>query len=72
VLAEIITNGLKTLPLAMWALFVDCTTMEELGEVSRAMIAVGGYLAFCALIVFVLMSALTVMNMLIAGCQKVI
>jgi len=67
-----IEERFNRLGLVMWTLLIDGAFMDGIGYISRAMIEEGQYMAIIVLLVFVLSSALTVMNMLIGVlCQVV-
>jgi voltage-gated sodium channel len=67
-----IEERFNRLGLVMWTLLIDGAFMDGIGYISRGMIDTGNYAALVVLTVFVLCSALTVMNMLIGVlCQVV-
>jgi hypothetical protein len=71
-----VTSRFDTIPLAMWTLLIDGTFMDNIGEVTRNIyekenptIAVFGLIVF---VIFSMLSALTVLNMLIGvQCEVV-
>lgn len=58
--------------LCMWTLLIDGTFLDGIGLISRALIDARAYLPLVFLMVFVLASALTVMNMLIGVLCEVV
>eukprot|EP00927_Polykrikos_kofoidii_P001663 TRINITY_DN10635_c0_g6_i1.p1 TRINITY_DN10635_c0_g6~~TRINITY_DN10635_c0_g6_i1.p1 ORF type:complete len:766 (-),score=142.67 TRINITY_DN10635_c0_g6_i1:342-2639(-) len=62
----------ETLPKCMWTLFMDGTLLDGVSITSREMMHKEAYAAFFVLLVFVLMSAMTVMNMLIGVLCEVV
>lgn len=69
---EILADRLSSLPIVMWTLLVDCAFMDAIGTLSRALLEIDEYICFIVLLVFVLASALTVMNMLIGVLCEVV
>lgn len=71
--AEIIIDSrFRRLGITMWTLLVDGTFLDGLGVVSRSLMDTNEYHCLCILIIFVLLSALTVMNMLIGVLCEVV
>lgn len=63
------------LPTCMWTLLVDGTFQDSLGPVTRDMLAIGSLPAYVSTIVFmafVLLSSMTVMNMLVGVLCEVV
>merc|ERR1712066_1178150 len=61
-----------TLSKAMWTLLVNGAFMDSYGYVSRLLLDTDRPLAFIVMLIFVLCSALTVMNMLIGVLCEVV
>jgi hypothetical protein len=69
---KLINYRFRTIPLVMWTLVVDATFLDGIGICSRALLDADQYTAFLVLVVFVLASAMTVMNMLIGVLCEVV
>eukprot|EP00929_Paragymnodinium_shiwhaense_P070484 TRINITY_DN35691_c0_g1_i1.p1 TRINITY_DN35691_c0_g1~~TRINITY_DN35691_c0_g1_i1.p1 ORF type:complete len:667 (-),score=154.21 TRINITY_DN35691_c0_g1_i1:160-2160(-) len=62
----------ESVMMVMWTLIVDATFLDGIGVCSRAILETKNYLAFVVLLIFVLGSAMTVMNMLIGVLCEVV
>lgn len=65
----------KTLPRCMWTLFIDGTILDSPGEVLHALLDLDSAMAYVSVFIFlffVLLSALTVMNMLVGVLCEVV
>jgi len=69
---ERVEERFGTLLNVMWTLLVDGAFMDNIGIVSRDLLEIKAYFAFLTLLVFVLLSALTVINMLIGVLCEVV
>eukprot|EP00747_Dinoflagellata_sp_TGD_P219202 gnl/TRDRNA2_/TRDRNA2_91353_c0_seq2.p1 gnl/TRDRNA2_/TRDRNA2_91353_c0~~gnl/TRDRNA2_/TRDRNA2_91353_c0_seq2.p1 ORF type:complete len:671 (+),score=144.58 gnl/TRDRNA2_/TRDRNA2_91353_c0_seq2:108-2120(+) len=69
---EYLHERFDRLAIVMWTLLIDGTFLDNIGILSRALIATDHYIALLVLVVFVLGSALTVMNMLIGVLCEVV
>lgn len=67
-----IDSRFRRLGLVMWTLLIDGTFMDGIGYVSRSLLENDLYAPLVVLLVFVLCSALTVMNMLIGVLCEVV
>jgi hypothetical protein len=70
--SKIIQDRFATLPIVMWTLIVDGTFLDGIGITSRELYQRGEYFAFICLLFFVLLAAMTVMNMLIGVLCEVV
>lgn len=69
---ELLAERFQTLPVSMWTLFMDGTLLDGVSITTRALYVNDAYAAFFVLLMFVLMSAMTVMNMLIGVLCEVV
>lgn len=69
---EIVIDRFERLGMCMWTLLVDGTFMDGIGLVTRALIKKSYVMPLIVMMVFVLASALTVMNMLIGVLCEVV
>eukprot|EP00927_Polykrikos_kofoidii_P001665 TRINITY_DN10635_c0_g7_i1.p1 TRINITY_DN10635_c0_g7~~TRINITY_DN10635_c0_g7_i1.p1 ORF type:complete len:721 (-),score=155.81 TRINITY_DN10635_c0_g7_i1:205-2367(-) len=68
----LLAERFTTLGQTMWTLFMDGTLLDGVSITTRLMLARGAWVAFSVLLLFVLMSAMTVMNMLIGVLCEVV
>lgn len=71
-LDPLLEERFATLPICMWTLFMDGTLLDGVSITTRALYKYQCYGAFLVLWLFVLMSAMTVMNMLIGVLCEVV
>eukprot|EP00929_Paragymnodinium_shiwhaense_P095704 TRINITY_DN5697_c0_g2_i2.p1 TRINITY_DN5697_c0_g2~~TRINITY_DN5697_c0_g2_i2.p1 ORF type:complete len:675 (-),score=131.97 TRINITY_DN5697_c0_g2_i2:462-2486(-) len=69
---HLVAKRFKSISIGMWTLLVDGTLLDGITVTSRALIETELYVAFVVLVIFVLMSAMTVMNMLIGVLCEVV
>lgn len=72
---EIVTGKFNSLPLSMWTLLIDGTFMDSLGTVCLLIFQLSwphAMVAWTCFMAFVLLSAMTVMNMLIGVLCEVV
>jgi len=72
---EELEEQFKTLPLCMWTLFIAGTLMDETGGVLTGLLEMGKFntiLSTVVFLIFILLSATTVMNMLIGVLCEVV
>jgi len=69
---EQVSSRFRRLGLTMTTLLIDGTFLDGFGYVARSLMDTNHYFPLCVLILFVLLSALTVMNMLIGVLCEVV
>lgn len=70
-----LTSFFGTVPRTMWTLFLDGTLLDGVGDLLRTLLDMGEWNTICSVIVFlffILLSALTVMNMLVGVLCEVV
>lgn len=69
---EAVHERFRRLGITMWTLLIDGTFLDGIGFVSRSLLDTNNYFSVSILLLFVLLSALTVMNMLIGVLCEVV
>jgi len=72
---ELLQERFENLPTSMWTLFVDCTLLDGIdgiGGITKSLLTNKAYFAFGVMCLFMLMSAMIVMNICIGVCCGVV